>query len=111
MESNPTPGVSVWSIEQTPLSLMGYGSGVKAKLPSQRREVLKKTMRVDFLRVLDPRDYMESMAGKWGAPNSLVSLDAVERCLGFPVHNWTTGSRTSMDEAVRHRVQDLRFLK
>lgn len=102
--------MSIFDREKSVLSLFGYRTGAGAPLPSDRRAILRKVLRADLQNVLDPDDFEESGASAWATPNSGHRVLAMKACIAGPIRQWeeNPGER-NMEEALRHRKQDLAF--
>lgn len=89
--------------EQSFLKLMGYTAGAKGRNQQKRRDALKRTFEGNL-----PLKSDENYKAKWGDPRSGLRLMKIAARFSI---NVTLHSPQGHDEAVRHYIEDLGWLK
>jgi len=92
----------------TPFTLLGYKTGARAKLASERQRLLRAIWKADFAREFSVKEYEESGAGDFGDPLSSERLEVMVwhlRCQAS-----FQGKRGNQD-AARHFETDAAYLK
>ena len=87
---------------------MGYRVGKNGLLPHQRREILRRTFRVQLVAT---KPWTKEYIREWGGRCSQARLDKTDRVLGGLVASAKRKTRVDMSEAIRDWKEDQAWLR
>jgi hypothetical protein len=87
---------------------MGYRVGKKGLFPHERREILRRTFRVQLVAT---SPWTEEYIREWGERCSPARLDKMDRVLGGLVANAERKTKADMSEAIRDWKEDREWLR